>query len=958
MRLFLARRSPSRVQLVWTYHHLVLDGWSVALVLKEVVELYEAYLAGAPLTLPEPLPYSEYIAWLEAQNREVAEAFWRRTLRGFDTPTDPNIESDRSGQLQEIDVSTSQRHTTELPPQTTQRLQQLARECRLTMSTILQGAWAIVLRWYSDRRDVVFGVTSAGRPADIRGIERAVGVFINTLPVRVQVLDGQSVIDLLRLLQAEQLEARRYDYSALVQIQGWSDVRRGRLFDTIVVVENFPISHLPPPASGSNRFDLVGPVETIERNNYSLTALAIPGDTWSLSLTSSGRIYDRGALDRMLGHWRRILEAVADDPTQMARALNMLGAAERAQVLDEANRHQPEAAMTSLTLPELFDAVATNSPNSIAVTDGNRHISYGLLRQRADCLARQLRDRGVGRNAIVAVAMERSAEMVVALIGILKAGAAYLPLDPDYPTHRVSFMLDDASPLCGVTSAELIARMPSTLSWICLEEQEGALEDRDKQSDAASHGATGMSPHSAAYVIYTSGSTGTPKGVVVTHQNVIRLFEATAKWFEFSSDDVWTLFHSYAFDVSVWEMWGALLHGGRLVIVPRGTTRSPYELLDLLEREQVTVLNQTPGAFYQILDADARSGTDARRLALRYVVFAGEALDFRRLRPWYARYPAPTLINMYGITETTVHASFYRLDVSDCSQPTSVIGESIPDLRIYILNRDLQPMPLGAVGELYVSGPGLAQGYLHRPALTASRFIPDPFSVPGSRMYRSGDRGRRCVDGTMEYLGRSDRQVKIRGFRVELHEVEAAVAASPGIRDSVVVVRTAAQDDVRLIAYYVPASNTTVTHRALRQHVAGRIPDYMVPSAFVAVDRIPLTINGKVDRDALPLPTTAANVDDNAFVADDLERMVTETWRAALQTDRVGPNDNFFDLGGHSVLLMRVYSDLRQQVACQLSVTDLFKYPTVSSLAEYIRQNSVLPTGASNIAAVSQRLRH
>jgi amino acid adenylation domain-containing protein len=514
--------------------------------------------------------------------------------------------------------------------------------------------------------------------------------------------------------------------------------------------------------------------------------------------------------------------------------------------------------------------------------------------------------------------------MVVGLLGILKAGGAYLPLDPAYPKERIAFMLEDSRVGVVLTQKALAGDLAGlAVTAVMLDEP---------LTGAATNPAPVAGADNLAYVIYTSGSTGKPKGAQITHYNVTRLFEATQDWYRFDQNDVWTLFHSYAFDFSVWELWGALLYGGRVVVVPYWVSRSPEEFRELLIRERVTVLNQTPSAFRQLVQADlARPQAD---YALRTVIFGGEALELQSLRPWFERYgdERPLLVNMYGITETTVHVTYRPIRQADLEAGRgSVIGEPIPDLRVYILDPHGEPVPIGVPGELYVGGAGVARGYLNRAELTAQRFVADRFE-PGGRLYRTGDLARRLASGDIEYLGRIDAQVKIRGFRIELGEIESALGTHPAIREAVVLAREDSPGDKRLVAYVVSTDASADLAEALRAHIRTTLPEYMVPAHFVVLEALPLTENGKVDRRALPAPERSAS---QAYVAprNATEEKLAAIWAEVLKVERVGIHDNFFEAGGHSVLATQVVSRVRAALAVELPLRELFLVPTISGLA-------------------------
>uniref|UniRef100_UPI00356A8E59 amino acid adenylation domain-containing protein n=1 Tax=Phenylobacterium sp. TaxID=1871053 RepID=UPI00356A8E59 len=593
------------------------------------------------------------------------------------------------------------------------------------------------------------------------------------------------------------------------------------------------------------------------------------------------------------------------------------------------------------TLTALLDAAAARFPDNVAVRRGQSQLTYAELVQRAERVARALRARGVGSDVRVGLCAERSLDLLVGLVGILKAGGAYVPLDPTYPAERLGFIVEDAGIQVAVATDGAASALESCGSGTLEILNLGELAEGD--ADEAGAAAPAPQPGDAAYVIYTSGSTGKPKGVVVTHHNVCRLLQQTEPWFQFGPTDVWTLFHSFAFDFSVWEIWGALAYGGRVVVVPYETSRNPDEFYRLLAVEGVTVLNQTPSAFRR-LAATAVALPDLKAEALRVVIFGGEALDFRTLEPWLSVYPLgpPRLVNMYGITETTVHVTYHEIKAEDLAGGRSLIGQPIPDLSLHVLDPQGKPAPADQPGELYVGGEGVARGYLNRPELTAERFIADPNSKdPQARLYRTGDLAQRLADGNIEYLGRIDDQVKIRGFRIELGEIEAAATGHPAVRESVVVARDDGADETRLVAYLVAVAGAAQPSTTeLRRHLGGRLPDYMLPSAFVWLDAVPLTANGKVDRRALPAPSRERPTLEQAFAAPrgDFERFVADSWRELVGVDRVGRHDRFFELGGTSLLAMRFLEICRSQRGLRLSVAEFFDGPTVENIARIAEQ--------------------
>jgi amino acid adenylation domain-containing protein len=837
MRIRLIQLGQDLHQLVWSHHHLLLDGWSIGLVMGEVLAFYAAFARGQELDRPIGRPFADYIAWLQRRDRAAAQAFWSETLAGFRAPTP--LAADRAAAAPASAAAAPSsaaaapssaggedygRRELALPPDLGDRLRAAARRHGLTLNTLFQGAWALLLARYCGEPEALFGVTSGGRPPEIEGAERMVGLFVNTLPLRVPVPPAEPLLAWLRQLQQSNADLRQHEHTALADVQAWSEVPRGQaLFETILAFENYPVENLPLGADAGLR--VLGAAVIWERTNYPLTVQVLPLEILAIRMLFDRRRFDAATVLRRLAHLAQALAAMEQDLGQPLANVSFLLAAERHQLLREWNG-AADAAAPGLCLHQLFERQAARTPGAEAVSCDAVRLTYDELNRRSNQLARHLRRRGAGPEAVVAICLGPGLDMVVAILAVLKAGAAYLPLDPAYPDDRLTMMLADSRASMAVVGGG--ASLPPghagrPLHVVRLDEQAAGIA----AESAADLSGGGSGPGNLAYVIYTSGSTGRPKGVLVRHHQAVRLFQATADWFAFGGADVWTLFHSFAFDFSVWELWGALLYGGRLVVVPHTVSRSPEAFLDLLRREAVTVLSQTPSAFRQLARvAVAMPATPAiTELALRWVIFGGEALDPASLRPWFERFGdrLPRLVNMYGITETTVHVTWQPLALADLESPRgSVIGVPIPDLRTYVLDGALEPLPAGVAGELFVGGAGVAGGYLDRPELTAARFVPDPWSgLPGCRLYRTGDRVRHLADGGLEYLGRIDHQVKVRGFRIEPGEIQAALATHPAVRDSVVVARQEAGGDRGLVAYVVPRLPAAAADAGGEEAVAG-----------------------------------------------------------------------------------------------------------------------------------------
>ncbi|WP_223659923.1 non-ribosomal peptide synthetase [Streptomyces angustmyceticus] len=932
LRLTVVRLAEERAMVLWTFHHLLLDGWSTQMVQKEVFTLYRAATDGIGARLPDPVPYARYIGWLGEQSRERAEQFWRRYLDGYAEPTALGIGSATGASgFGDVDL--------ELGADLAGRLGDFARAHRVTVNTVVQGAWALLLSRYSGSDDVVYGSTVSGRPAGLADAESIVGLFINTLPVRARVRPELPVVEWLRELQGEHVELRQYEYTSLVDAQGWSAVPKGeQLFQSILVFENYPKilgdSDLPGNLAVHHQ-------KGIARTGYPLTvAVGHTEEQLLAEVTYDKSLFRHEEVERLAGHFVGLLASLVADPAGRVGELEMLSAVEL-RALGEWGGGAPAGVADAATLHGLVAERARECPGAVAVEFGEESFSYGELNSRANRLARFLRARGVVSGSLVGVCLERGVDLVVGLLGVLKAGGAYVPLDPEYPSGRLAFMVEDTAASVVVTRSGLRERLPEAgFTAVCVDADQGLIA-RESGEDLA----VGAGPDDLAYVIYTSGSTGVPKGVLVEHRCVVNRLRGTDGDFGFGPEDVWTLFHSFAFDFSVWEIWGALTYGGRLVVVDQETSRNAVAFVRLLVERKVTVLNQTPSAF-GLLQQEVDRGV-AGELALRLVVFGGEALRPARLAAWWSAVGegGPRLVNMYGITETTVHVTAREITPADTADgAVSPIGRPLADTGAYVLDAAGRVVPVGVAGELWVSGAGVARGYLNRAELTAERFVERAIGGVVRRMYRSGDLVRWSADGELEYLGRLDDQVKVRGFRIELGEVESALVRHPGLESVAVVLREDAPGDRRLVAYAVSAAGDaepSVTD--LREWCGRTLPGHMVPSAFVLLDELPLTGNGKVDRKALPAPGGARPQLGAEYVAPStpVEEAITRVWAEVLGLDRVGVHDNFFGLGGDSILTIQVISRAKRY-GLHLTPRMVFRHQTVAEIARHAEEGAVV----------------
>ncbi|HEX8352379.1 MAG TPA: amino acid adenylation domain-containing protein, partial [Pyrinomonadaceae bacterium] len=796
-RVVLIRIREDEHVLLFTMPHIVADGWSINVLVRELTAIYAAFSAGAPSPLPDlPLQYTDFVQWQRRQlTDEVLEQqllYWKDRLAGapaaLELPTDrprPAIRTTRGAQ-----------YLFSVPPSLSDALNALARREGATPFMVLLTAFYVLLGRYAGQRDVSVGTPVAGRTRT--EAEGLIGLFVNTLVLRARWEEGEGFRGLLRGVRERVLEAQAHQelpFERLVEeLQPERSLSRTPLFQVAFAMLDMetPATRLP-----DLKLKMLGIKNTTAKFDLTLSMDASP-QGFQGTFEYSTDLFDEGTIARMASHYGSILRHVVAEPDVAVSGVEMLSPEERQQLLFGFNEAQA-AYPPHACLHELFEEQAAKTPDATALVFEGESLSYDELNKRANRLARHLRTLGAGPEQLVALLMERSVEMIVSLLGVLKAGAAYLPLDPAYPGQRLQLMLDDSGARILLTQEALAGQLPEHgVVAVLLDSQREEIEAQSGENLEPL-----ATPDNLAYVIYTSGSTGTPKGVMVSHSNVTRLFAATDSWFHFDSDDVWTFFHSHAFDFSVWEIWGALLYGGRLVVVPHIVSRTPEKFYRLICREGVTVLNQTPSAFR--LFSQAAEAANPRDDRLRLVIFGGEALELQSLRPWMATRgdESPQMINMYGITETTVHVTYKRLRLSDIeAKKGSLIGKSIPDLQVYVLDGRMGPVPVGVVGELYVGGAGVARGYLRRPALTAERFIPDPFAAGGGggRLYRTGDLARWLPSGELEYVGRADDQVKVRGFRVELGEIESALLRLEGVREACVVARGEGAGR-RLVAY-------------------------------------------------------------------------------------------------------------------------------------------------------------
>ena len=922
----LLRWAQDRYIFYYTMHHIISDGWSMELLKEEIIRYYQVFAAGQAFELPAlRIQYKDYAAWQQRQLQEGVlsdhRQYWLQQLKGplpvLDLPT---------GKARPP-VLTHNGHTlfTVIDGHLRDQLYAFCREHNGTLFMGLLAVLKLLFYRYTGQTDMIIGTPVAGR--EHAELEDQIGFYINTLALRTRFAGDDTLITLFEKIREVTLgayEHQAYPFDRLTgELEGKRDISRSAMFDVIIILQNqqdrtesgrtFAASEgIIDKGSCTSKFDLS--FDFLEKD----TALC-------LQVEFNTDVYDKPVITRFIAHYEQLLAALLSQPDTAIDRIDHLPAAEK-QLLLEGFNQAAASYPRDKTLVDLFREQAAATPDHTAVTFEQHHITYRELDEKSDRLACYLQRHQVKADTLVPLCVTGSIDMIVCILGILKAGGAYVPIDPEYPAERIAYVLSDIHANLVVTHRDYRELFPGVPDRILIDELP---EEPIKQCIPA---AVTVQPDQLAYIIYTSGSTGRPKGVMITHRNVVRLFNTDQPLYDFKDTDTWTLFHSYCFDFSVWEIFGALLHGARLVVVPRRLARDTAGFAALLQEEGVTILNQTPHAFYILSEEVLHTG---RPLAVRYVIFGGEALNPARLKNWKAHFPQCRLVNMYGITETTVHVTYKEIDEQEIQEGVSNIGKAIPTLSCYVLNNRLQLLPAGMVGELYVGGEGVARGYLNREELNRERFIANPYRE-GERLYRTGDLGKWLENGDILYLGRADDQIKVRGYRVEPGEIEQALLELEGIRSAAVMAHRSGEGPSHITAYVV--SEQPLGSTALKAQLSQRLPEHMIPSFFVQLEKLPLTPNGKVNKQLLPLPAAATLPAGAEYIAprNAMEQVLVDIFRQILHMERISVKDNFFDLGGNSMLLMQVRLEMKKQLGVHLNVRELYRYMCVEEIAQMI----------------------
>jgi amino acid adenylation domain-containing protein len=919
MRLMLIQIDDSNYYLVWTQHHLILDGWSAGLLLKQVFEFYQQQVP------PPSRPYRDYIAWLQAQDISAAQAFWKTRLQGFTAPTVVSMPPQTSTLTQ----WNEQQHT--LTAAATAALKSIAQQHHFTLNTLLQAAFGLLLSYYTNETDVVFGATVAGRPATLSGSESMVGLFINTLPVRLQIPMQENLILWLQQVQMQQAETLQYDYTPLLDIQGWSDMPRGTpLFESILVFENYPID---PKLLQSQAGLRLTEVHSVEWTSFPLTLLVSAADQVSLKLKFDQQRFDPAGIARLLNHLETLLNAIAANPHQRIADLPFLTSSEQQQLYQW---NKTAASYPQNCIHHVFETQCERTPDATAVVFESHHLTYAQLNIKANQLAHYLLSIGVQPETSVGIYLDRSLEMAIAILAVVKIGAAYVPLDPTYPVERLEFMLADAQAKFILSHSTLASRFDAHIPLLITL---NTISDQVTNLSTANLNLPTF-PDQSLYVIYTSGSTGQPKGVINTHRGLANRLNWMQQEYRLMSEDRVLQKTPFSFDVSVWEFFWTWLNGACLVIAAPNVHQDSVELVRLIREQQITTVHFVPSMLQIFLEEPRLSECTS----LQRIICSGEALSIDLARRCLSRLPI-SLHNLYGPTEAAIDVSYFTIEHPENLQSSVSIpiGKPIANIKLYILDSHLRLVPIGIPGELYIAGVGVARGYLNRPDLTAERFIPNPFVdffqsnfSAFSRLYKTGDRACYLPDGNIQFLGRNDDQIKLRGFRIELGEIAALLAQHPAIQQAAVTLTPTPQPHIT--AFLVsPTPTPTVELIAFLQP---RLPEFMIPSAFVWLEALPLTPNGKLDRASLAehARQTQFRQKSNHHVSprNPTEATVAAVWAEVLRLEQISVEDSFFELGGNSLLATRINSRLRQAFQLDIPLRNLLEKPTVAALAERI----------------------
>ncbi|MGG1696739.1 non-ribosomal peptide synthetase [Bacillus zhangzhouensis] len=916
MRASVFKTGPASYRWIWSYHHILLDGWCFGLVVQELFAIYHALLHDLPYKLEPVKPYKEYIQWLEKQDKQASLQYWQQSLAGFDGQSTFKEQRKQTNEheLGEIEWSMSQKETT--------ALSELALQQNATLSSALQSVWSILLSRYQRSNDVLFGTVVSGRPADLAGVDRMVGLFINVIPRRIQLTDQMTFRSLLSDTQQQSLAAEPHQYIPIYDIQ--AKAGQQQLIDHIVVFENVPA------AKKDEQEALLGftveEMNVYEKSNYDLNLLASPGEQLQLKLAFNQRAFDPAFVHRLKEQLIVLIKEAIKHPDQSVHTLTIVTKQEKQLILEEWNA--PELEHDQLYLSKWFEHNVRKQPNAVALSTGEHTMTYAELNEQANRLARHLQKYGVAHQTVIAILADRTSELIVSLLAVLKAGATYVPIDPDYPESRIQYMLKDSRATHLLIHSTFISQAKTLAfdgTYLFADDQEISLMSSENLLLEA-----GL--HDTAYIMYTSGTTGQPKGIMTTHSNIARVVKNT-NYLTISETDTLLSLSNSVFDGFTFDVYGALLNGAKLVLPKKETILDMCELTELIRGESISVMFVPTALFHLLVD----EGTDWMR-GVRKVLFGGERASVQHVRKAFDVMGKGRLINVYGPTESTVFATYYPVDEAIPAEARSIpIGKPLNQTSAYILSQQGQLQPIGMVGELCLSGKGLAKGYLNRPDLTKQAFIAHPFAA-GERLYRTGDLAYFREDGLLEYAGRVDDQVKIRGHRIELTEIEAHLLVHPGVKQAALIADHDETNHTRLLAYITCEDEWKDKLDVIKSGLKERLPAYLLPHELIRLDNLPLTTNGKVDKRQLPKPEAPQGKRHVKLPVNEVEQKLLVMWREVLERDDISTDDHFFELGGHSLKAMSLLSKVSKEFEVQVPIHLLFETPTIEAISRYIQK--------------------
>ncbi|WP_339158297.1 amino acid adenylation domain-containing protein [Paenibacillus sp. FSL W8-0186] len=934
------QQAGRRYKLIWSYHHIIMDGWCLKTIVQELFDVYKALSQGAALELDEAPPFASYIQWLDRQDREEARRYWADYVKGYDSAIklpsfglrrqDGKAHHDQGMMRQKANDQIDRSY--QISEETAQRLEQVAKAHQVTLNTVLQSAWALLLGRYNGTEDVVFGSVTSGRPAEVDGVEQMIGLFINTVPIRITFHGDQTFSSLIQQVQLTSLETQNYDFYPLAEIQSLS-TKKQHLIDHIYAFQNYPVSADPLDEAEAKEPFAISELEDFEQTHYDFNLILMPNEGLEVKFKYNAARYEQAAMDRLFQHYEQVLNTVSQNANVLLRDISVITAEERELILHRFNDTAGEYPRDQ-TIVQLFERQAERVPGNLAIVHHGKNLTYKALNDKANQLAARLISRGVGPDQIVGLVGERSADTVIGMLGILKAGGAYLPIDPEYPADRIEYMLLDSQAKWVVTPRCYAERLASEAEVIILDENEPEREpasNLDQQLDEPPLQVrqNPVKPANLAYVMYTSGSTGRPKGVMIEHQNVVRLVQNT-NYIPFRPGDRILQTGAPVFDACTFEIWGALLNGLELYIIDKTSILDPEKLGQALREYSITTMWLTSPLFNQLAQQQPELFQP-----LRYLIVGGDALSPKHIQQVAEQCKGTTLINGYGPTENTTFSCCYTITSQE--EKSIPIGGPIAHSTAYVVDLYGHLCPVGVPGELWVGGDGVARGYINNEALTSEKFMASPFTE-GERVYRTGDAASWLPDGTIEFIGRLDHQVKIRGFRIEIGEIESRIQLHKAVKEAIVTVWDKGEGSKALCAYLVCEGELGAAE--IRQYLAGYLPDYMIPSHWVFMDQLPLTPNGKVHRQALPVPEESAAY-EGIYVAprNEAEQKLADIWSDVLGVPAVGVNDHFFELGGHSLTALKLVSEVKKQFQVQLPLADVFQTPVLADMAARIGGN-------------------